>query len=82
LEKSLSKLPRCFRPKEIPSDIRYEPVKDITNDEKDSQKETKIEEIMSELQNIRNDMNVLKNLLETALKKNGQKHGSDKIELK
>ena len=72
LQKSLSKLPPYFRPEEVPSVKRYTPVKEKRNEDKDknSQMETKIEAMQSDLQDIKNDINHFTSLVETVLKRN------------
>ena len=74
LQKSLSKLPPYFRPEEIPSVTLRFPLfeKNIEDKDKDSQMETKIEAItnqLSDLQNIKNDINHLTSLMQTLLKR-------------
>ena len=57
MQKSLSKLPSCFQPKEITKEVLRCPLNEKTMDEdkdKDTQMETKMEDIKSELEMIKN----------------------------
>ena len=67
----MSKLPRYFRPKEDSSVTYPYPFEEkaIGDKDKDSQMETKIEDIKSDLQNMKNDINNLTSLVETVLKR-------------
>ena len=67
----MSKLPRYFRPEEIPRLTWGYPYEErpIEDKDKDSQMETKTEDIKSDLQNMKNDINNLTSLVETVLKR-------------